>query len=827
MNGNDDDGVPFAEKIYAVFPGFEPSLADGSRGVHLLFLFDPSIGRDTYLRAFQTVMGGTVPWDGNTLRMSPRSAKDVFESLVHLRKEEKCRWDWMCIAPHAFDNAKGLFALKSQMLENFPHEYISALELGDNSLPENELINRPWMQPSMDRYHHAFVHSSDAYSIAASSTVGDREIGSRFTMMKLAKPTVEALRQAMLARDSRLRLAYTKDPNGKFGLRSDLPDPIAAKRPWLQSVTVAGGTSFFAGTDPKTSTARSQTFLFSPDLTVIIGGRMSGKSTLLDGLRVYFGRPMPREEQVKSDVTARANQRFQSGNPNITPVVRGPISTSEPITVRWPAEFFTQRELQQAVRDQKGLRKILYHLAPESTDLLLNGESQLADLDSKLGTLARNIEAKRGKLAEAEQSLATAKNAKQTLDTFKQVGANELTIAQQDTGLLASARTALRELQKSSADLAKRTRDFALPTLTNPTVAAITSDPGLRATMRRFQSAARLARILGFRIDRELDRARVLAEHHEAKTKQDVQDALVNAGKSAEDLNRFDDLTRLAAGFETAASTFLNQRSAIRGMLREFATLDGQRSGVIEQHRVEMTKLASAVARKFGGTIQLSQITDGIQDGLQNWLLAFKEKGITRWWNDLGPSRALVSPGLILKLLRSNKLEQLGMSTQVASRFRECLTASRRLELHALRNEDYYELQMKVADNPPTYKRMEELSGGAQVSLLLTLLLSSENTCPLVIDQPEDELDKSYLRDTVLPALRNLKGHRQIILATHDANIVVNGDADEVIYLRATHDHASIAEQDAIENSKIKNAIIELLDGGSKAFELRKEKYGF
>jgi ABC-type Mn2+/Zn2+ transport system ATPase subunit len=134
---------------------------------------------------------------------------------------------------------------------------------------------------------------------------------------------------------------------------------------------------------------------------------------------------------------------------------------------------------------------------------------------------------------------------------------------------------------------------------------------------------------------------------------------------------------------------------------------------------------------------------------------------------------------------------------------------------------------MRVADNPPAYKRMEELSGGAQVSLLLTLLLSSENNCPLVIDQPEDELDKSYLRDTVLPALRRLKGRRQVILATHDANIVVNGDADQVIYLTATHDYAGIAEQDAIENRAIKNAIIDLLDGGSEAFEMRKEKYGF
>ena len=64
----------------------------------------------------------------------------------------------------------------------------------------------------------------------------------------------------------------------------------------------------------------------------------------------------------------------------------------------------------------------------------------------------------------------------------------------------------------------------------------------------------------------------------------------------------------------------------------------------------------------------------------------------------------------------------------------------------------------------------------------------------LVIDQPEDELDNTYLWSTILPALRHLKGRRQVILATHNANIVVNCDADQVIALRATSDRGEIAD---------------------------------
>ena len=62
--GVDDDGRPFRDKIFAVFPGFEPSLRDGAGGLHLLFLFDPEIGRDRYLKAFDLVMGGASPWRG-------------------------------------------------------------------------------------------------------------------------------------------------------------------------------------------------------------------------------------------------------------------------------------------------------------------------------------------------------------------------------------------------------------------------------------------------------------------------------------------------------------------------------------------------------------------------------------------------------------------------------------------------------------------------------------------------------------------------------------------------------------------------------------------
>ena len=113
------------------------------------------------------------------------------------------------------------------------------------------------------------------------------------------------------------------------------------------------------------------------------------------------------------------------------------------------------------------------------------------------------------------------------------------------------------------------------------------------------------------------------------------------------------------------------------------------------------------------------------------------------------------------------------------------------------------------------------------MSVLLSLLLETNDERPLVIDQPEDELDNRFLIDTVLPALKKLKGRRQVIVATHNANIVVNGDADQVIQLEATANRGRIACAGAIEVPAVRDATVRTVDGGDDAFRLRRLKYGF
>ena len=165
------------------------------------------------------------------------------------------------------------------------------------------------------------------------------------------------------------------------------------------------------------------------------------------------------------------------------------------------------------------------------------------------------------------------------------------------------------------------------------------------------------------------------------------------------------------------------------------------------------------------------------------------------------------------------------MSPVVQVTFRECLSAAKRRELAALRCRDRYLIQLKMDDG--SYRRLDDLSGGQRVSVLLSLVLETNDDRPLVIDQPEDELDNRFLFGTVLPALKRLKGRRQIVIATHNANIVVNGDADQVIHLEATASRGHVAHAGAIEEPSVRDAIVQTVDGGDEAFRLRRLKYGF
>ena len=123
--------------------------------------------------------------------------------------------------------------------------------------------------------------------------------------------------------------------------------------------------------------------------------------------------------------------------------------------------------------------------------------------------------------------------------------------------------------------------------------------------------------------------------------------------------------------------------------------------------------------------------------------------------------------------------------------------------------------------------------GQGCTAILSIILLESEE--PLIIDQPEDDLDNRFIYDEVVGLLRKERGKRQIIVATHNANVPVAGDAEMIFALdteevESSHGHelnCTISAQGYIDNQDVSEQVTLVLEGGQEAFILRRQKYGF
>jgi hypothetical protein len=157
------------------------------------------------------------------------------------------------------------------------------------------------------------------------------------------------------------------------------------------------------------------------------------------------------------------------------------------------------------------------------------------------------------------------------------------------------------------------------------------------------------------------------------------------------------------------------------------------------------------------------------------------------------------------------------------------LSESKLLELEAMELPDIIRLELNVAHaGKEDYRPLRKLSTGQQCTAVLHLLLL-DNRDPLLVDQPEDNLDNAFIAERIVSELRRAKLGRQFIFATHNANIPVFGDAEWIGVLQAGENDASMPDsfQGAVDVPEIRSQAASILEGGRDAFIQRKEKYGF
>ena len=155
-------------------------------------------------------------------------------------------------------------------------------------------------------------------------------------------------------------------------------------------------------------------------------------------------------------------------------------------------------------------------------------------------------------------------------------------------------------------------------------------------------------------------------------------------------------------------------------------------------------------------------------------------------------------------------------------------------QVNSERQLDFYNFLFSLGFMEPSYelklgeKQLTELSPGEKGAMLIVFyLMLDKNNIPLIIDQPEENLDNESIYKILIHFIRDTKQRRQVILVTHNPNLAIVGDAEQIIYVNIDKKNKNIFryESGAIENSLINKHASDILEGTLKAFDIRRLKY--
>ncbi len=134
-------------------------------------------------------------------------------------------------------------------------------------------------------------------------------------------------------------------------------------------------------------------------------------------------------------------------------------------------------------------------------------------------------------------------------------------------------------------------------------------------------------------------------------------------------------------------------------------------------------------------------------------------------------------------------------------------------------------LNDRPRDAGSVLRPLTELSRGQRCSAILPILLLT-GTCPVLIDQPEDNLDNRLIRQVVVNILASMKLKRQVILATHNANLPVLGDVEQVVVLQGVREKAcEVKVSGDLDQSEVIHLLTDVMEGGREAFQYRQSIY--
>lgn len=799
------------EKGIAVLPGFE---ANTSEGIHLLVIF----AAETSFTDINAAIGqcGRNITPGCLSGTAGDSYEDVMRNMAARNA--------LVIPAHANVGPRGMLAVLRGMplAKMIQHEDLHAIAISPSQPEAADQQSVFAGKTPFDRPHKlAMLYADD---ISHPNRLGNT---GGTTWVKMSEIGLPGLKHAVRTPETRISLV----------------DPTRRATTQFSSLSWTGG--YLDGV----------TVPFANDLTAFIGGRGTGKSTAIESLRYVLGiRPLGENAErdhsaviadvvergtivelsvdAVSPIAGRYTIRRTVPDPPIVLDASGFATELKPEDITGHVEIFGQHELAEVAEHPQHVAKLIARFSQEKLEVNVDEiRGKLADNRARLSELE-------GKQAKLEEELADVPRLEATVRQFAQADwpsrLTEQSRATQDEAMINEARgrldlasAAVEELVQHDVVQSLREQYEAIDDSPESTLLLearkVTDDLShtVEGALAAITSAIDAA---GSKLDNIRERLTVrLAPKRAAHA--EVVRTLKAEGH---------DPDRLIATQERLAH--LVSRAPQRETLqRRHSSLAAERRTLLD----ELEAAETAVRKHLGRSITAANAaTKGIVMAKpiaspdRDHLISIVDQHISN------SRKALLdivrddnfSPRQFVMLAREGNLKD--SYALSASQMSAIVAAGdpflRELEEASVERAVQVSLNVADGDSPAAYKALETLSKGQRATALLLLLLSVSKS-PLVIDQPEDDLDNRFIYFGVVRHLRELKGKRQVIVSTHNANVPVLGDAELVITLEGDGQRGRVnpEKSGSLDSPQVMRAAEDILEGGHLAFDTRRHLYGF
>jgi len=831
------EGVTDFQPLH-LFPGVELSVHGG---IHILAIF----GKDKTTSDIDSLLGA-VGYGGTKGSSESVTSKALIEVVAEIQ-----RAGGIAVPAHV-DKINGLLKLTGTTLQQaIDCDQFFAMELIDDRLTKPSAYTackRPWTE----------ILGSDAHH--PTGNPGQKYPGSRFSWVKMGTPCIEGLRLALL--DGPISV-----------LRSDATslDPNQHANMVIESIEVEKARFIGRPTAFKVE--------FNPWMNAIIGGRGTGKSTLIEFLRIALRREGELPEKLKDDfkkyheiyvdreesglltenTTIRAVYRKDGARYRIQWNYKGnsdPIQECSSqgwqpaegdIRQRFPIRIYSQKQIFQLAKAPLALLGIVDD-APE-VDYTSWKRKIAVEENQYLSLKAKTREIETG-FSEESRLKGELEDIKHKLSVFEQSGHAEILKRMQKRRRQAQA---VDMWDKGINDIGSRLRTIAEEMSPEEFDEAgfDKSEPEnvqlielIQKVTKSIEDIASQVKTFAGKIDI------VLADWRKQK------DASLWKSKVDEAIYGYEDLQgRLEKEGVVDPSGYgvlVQHRQQVEIQIKDFENRRKQITELEKQASVCLEKIAALrrelteKRRKFlkqvlegNAYVRITVIPYGAKEDVEETFRQLIQRETGGFEKDIGspPDEGMLGdiyrgspdPSELEKRLASLK----GKVRSIAKNPQQASLADKRFGSHLAKlkpealdrldfwfPEDSLDIEYSSSADQKTFRPIQEGSPGQKTAALLAFLLSY-GTEPLILDQPEDDLDNHLIYDLIVTQLREVKRRRQVIIVTHNANIVVNGDAELVFALMARTGQTQIETSGSLQEKAVRKTICDIMEGGEKAFEQR------